>query len=309
MIEIRLMSPATSRPFATCDRRAFGQEQEGRSSMPCEPWRRAAVAGGDQYRQVVGHAMFSPRESASLMARPRPDGGRAGSIQGQGIGTKLVEAGNAQLASRAGADRSSSSAIRSSGRGLGSARACRSASRAMGTARRRLHGLGARRRPDGAGDCGCRRSTRAQIGRLNSDGSTPGTGNDVELRDRHLEGGTHRRRARREGRDPGPYRRWALRKRPVCDALHAATCSGVPVTTTCAAGVSAFGPEVDDVVGRLDDVEVVLDEQHRVAGVDEPVRATRAAARRRRGAGRWSARRGCRACASRAAACSAPSRS
>ena len=32
-----------------------------------------------------------------------------------------------------------------------------------------------------------------------------------------------------------------------------------------------FGPEVDDPVGRLDDVEIVLDHQHRVAGIDEVV--------------------------------------
>ena len=35
--------------------------------------------------------------------------------------------------------------------------------------------------------------------------------------------------------------------------------------------MAAFGTEVDDVVRGLDDVEVMLDEQHRVAGVDEPV--------------------------------------
>ncbi len=35
------------------------------------------------------------------------------------------------------------------------------------------------------------------------------------------------------------------------------------------AGLAALGPEVDDPVGRLDHLEVVLDHQHRVAGVDE----------------------------------------
>ena len=38
-----------------------------------------------------------------------------------------------------------------------------------------------------------------------------------------------------------------------------------------AAGVAAFRAEIDDVVGGLDHVHVMLDEQHRVAGVDEPV--------------------------------------
>ena len=38
-----------------------------------------------------------------------------------------------------------------------------------------------------------------------------------------------------------------------------------------AAGVAAFRPEVDDVVGGLDHVEVVLDQHHGVAGVHEAV--------------------------------------
>ena len=57
----------------------------------------------------------------------------------------------------------------------------------------------------------------------------------------------------------------------MCDALHAATSSGVPVDHHLAAGVPALRPEVDHVVGRLDHVEVVLDQQHRVAGVHQPV--------------------------------------
>src|SRR6187549_2462295 len=38
-----------------------------------------------------------------------------------------------------------------------------------------------------------------------------------------------------------------------------------------AAAGSALGPEVDDPVGALDDVEVVLDHDHRVALLDETV--------------------------------------
>ena len=38
-----------------------------------------------------------------------------------------------------------------------------------------------------------------------------------------------------------------------------------------AAGVAALGPEVDHPVRRLDDVQVVLDDHHRVALLDEPV--------------------------------------
>jgi hypothetical protein len=47
----------------------------------------------------------------------------------------------------------------------------------------------------------------------------------------------------------------------------AATCSGVPVATTLP-GVAAC-PEVDDPVGRLDHVEVVLDDDHGVAGLHQ----------------------------------------
>ena len=38
-----------------------------------------------------------------------------------------------------------------------------------------------------------------------------------------------------------------------------------------AARVAPFGPQVDDPVGRLDHVQIVLDHQHRVAQVDQPV--------------------------------------
>src|SRR5437879_11617232 len=38
-----------------------------------------------------------------------------------------------------------------------------------------------------------------------------------------------------------------------------------------AAAFAAFGAEVDNPVGLLDDVEVVLDDQHGVAEVDEPL--------------------------------------
>ena len=40
-----------------------------------------------------------------------------------------------------------------------------------------------------------------------------------------------------------------------------------------AAAASAFRPQVDDVVRRLDDVQVVLDHQNRVTRVHQPVQA------------------------------------
>ena len=49
----------------------------------------------------------------------------------------------------------------------------------------------------------------------------------------------------------------------------AATCSGVPGGHHLSPGVAALGPEVDDPVGRLDHVEVVLDDDHGVAGLHQ----------------------------------------
>ena len=66
-------------------------------------------------------------------------------------------------------------------------------------------------------------------------------------------------------------RRCAFRNLPVCDALHLATSSGVPATTTVAAGVAALGTEIDDVIGSLNHIEMVLDEQHRMPGIDQTI--------------------------------------
>ncbi len=51
----------------------------------------------------------------------------------------------------------------------------------------------------------------------------------------------------------------------------AATSSGVPGRDHLAARLAALGAEVDEPVGLLDHVEVVLDHEHRVAGVDQPL--------------------------------------
>ena len=112
-------------------------------------------------------------------------------------------------------------------------------------------------------------------------------------------------RHRRVGR-PAPTAKASARNRPVADARLRATSSGVPCATMRPPPVAALGPEVDDVVGRLDDVEVVLDDHDRVALIDELVRARRAACACPRSAGRSSARRGCRA-SGRCRAATAPS--
>jgi hypothetical protein len=46
---------------------------------------------------------------------------------------------------------------------------------------------------------------------------------------------------------------------------------GRPLDDHAPSAVSAFGTEIDDPVGRLHDVEVVLDHQHGVAGVHQPL--------------------------------------
>ncbi len=55
------------------------------------------------------------------------------------------------------------------------------------------------------------------------------------------------------------------------DPAALATSSGVPGRDQVASPRPALRPEVDHVVGRLHDVEVVLDDDHRVAAVDEGV--------------------------------------
>jgi hypothetical protein len=67
------------------------------------------------------------------------------------------------------------------------------------------------------------------------------------------------------------YPNIGFRYRPVWDLAFFATSSGVPVAMTRAAGVAALWAEVDDPIGALDDIEVVLDDDECVAGVGEPV--------------------------------------
>ena len=76
-----------------------------------------------------------------------------------------------------------------------------------------------------------------------------------------------------------------------------------------AAGVAAFGPEIDDVIGRLDHVDVMLDQEHGVPGIHQSVQ------RREQPLDVGQMQAGGRlvedvdACASTAAACSARTRS
>src|SRR5437879_10746457 len=62
-----------------------------------------------------------------------------------------------------------------------------------------------------------------------------------------------------------------------------------------AAAFAAFGAEVNDPIGLLDDVEVVLDDEHGVAEIDEALQDVEEL-KRHRSASRWWARRECRGC-------------
>ena len=88
-----------------------------------------------------------------------------------------------------------------------------------------------------------------------------------------------------------PARNW-----PVSDSL---TCIDLrrrcPAATTWPPCSPAPGPDVDQVVGGAHRALVVLDDDHRVAEVAQPLQRARSGARCRAGAGRSTARRGCRA--------------
>ena len=69
----------------------------------------------------------------------------------------------------------------------------------------------------------------------------------------------------------GSPRRTRARYSPVAEPGVCGDLLGRALGDDPAAAVPALGPEVDDPVRRLDHVEVVLDHEDRVAGVDEPV--------------------------------------
>ena len=77
--------------------------------------------------------------------------------------------------------------------------------------------------------------------------------------------------------------------------LRACTSSGVPAATTWPPWMPAAGPHVDEIIGAADRLLVMLDDDHRVAEIAQPLRASRAAGRCRADAGRSTARRAHRA--------------
>src|SRR5512135_1866125 len=70
-------------------------------------------------------------------------------------------------------------------------------------------------------------------------------------------------------RPSAPRERSAASALPVAEAATRATSSGVPSATTSPPPRPSLGAEVEDPVGRLHDVEVVLDDDDRVAAVHE----------------------------------------
>ena len=69
----------------------------------------------------------------------------------------------------------------------------------------------------------------------------------------------------------GSPRRTRARYSPVAEPVGRRDLLGRALGDDPAAAVAALRPEVDDPVGGLDDVEVVLDDEDRVAAVDQPV--------------------------------------
>ena len=60
-----------------------------------------------------------------------------------------------------------------------------------------------------------------------------------------------------------------LQKLPRVGLLILGDLFGRPLSDDAATGIAAFGAEVDDPISGLDDVEIVFDDQHRVAGIAE----------------------------------------
>ncbi len=56
------------------------------------------------------------------------------------------------------------------------------------------------------------------------------------------------------------------------DSGVSATVSGVPLTSDPSSALPALGSQVDDPVRRLDHIQVVLDDEHRVPSVNQAVK-------------------------------------
>ena len=103
------------------------------------------------------------------------------------------------------------------------------------------------------------------------------------------------RRRRASSRPAAAARAAAAGTAPVYDSGDLRDLLGRADGDDLAARLAALGAEVDQVVGLLDHVEIVLDHEHRVAAVDEPLQRLEQLLDVGEVQARSSARRGCRA--------------
>jgi putative acetyltransferase len=99
MIEIRSEQPADLAAIREVNRRAFGQEQEGRivDAIRAHGAARVSLVAVDRGR-IVGHILYSPASISTVTGAALGPMAVVPDAQRQRIGSRLVEAGNARLA-------------------------------------------------------------------------------------------------------------------------------------------------------------------------------------------------------------------
>ncbi len=98
MIEIRQEHSEDAAAIRDLNRRAFGQEQEGKivDALRANDGAQLSLVAANEGR-VVGHIMYSPLWVGQVKGSALGPMAVDPEVQRQGIGTKLVEAGNAWL--------------------------------------------------------------------------------------------------------------------------------------------------------------------------------------------------------------------
>lgn len=98
MIEIRPEKPEDIEAIRDLNRRAFGQEQEGKivDALRANNGVQLSLVAVDD-RRVVGHVMYSSLQIGQIEGSALGPMAVDPEVQQQGIGTRLVEAGNGRL--------------------------------------------------------------------------------------------------------------------------------------------------------------------------------------------------------------------